>query len=426
MGRPYMSCSADELRQVGRQALKRGDEDDFVDCMDELDRRRSDAAMDALEELEDLAEKSGLFEEEIDFKLGGDVGDCECGGVVRVIEEPGPSSPGRVQCQKCNEVYRGDESDDDGVDAAAEERSKARPGRPRAQKSRPAAPRAKKKEEGPKLDQVQAELDALVGMQAVKSQVRDLIASVEYRKRLRESGLPEGDPLTLHAAFLGPPGTGKTTVARILGRVYASLGLLSGTALVRADRSSLVADHMGGTEKKVRKVIESARGGVLFIDEAYSLAQDQADAFGQAALQCLVLQMEHERANLAVILAGYGDETRAMIRQNVGLASRIPTFFEFEHYSPEELRAIFEATCKPLKLTCNPDAKKAVFELLHQAHALRTRAFGNGRLVRNLLDSIRMHIARRVAQAADSSALTTITRFDVPSSFEAWQGKTCR
>ena len=178
------------------------------------------------------------------------------------------------------------------------------------------------------------ELDQLIGLDAVKQRVKSFTNFLRLQQQRRDAGLSTM-PISLHMAFVGNPGTGKTTVARIVGQILGALGTLKSGHVVETDRSGLVAEYAGQTAAKTNKLCDSALGGVLFIDEAYSLIDSSGDdAYGREAIQCLLKRMEDDRDSMAVILAGYSDEMEKMIRSNPGLSSRINTKIEFEDYSP--------------------------------------------------------------------------------------------
>ncbi len=205
-------------------------------------------------------------------------------------------------------------------------------------------------------DAILAELDALIGLAAVKTAVRKLLAVHLLNIERREAGLPEVGA-SLHIVFTGNPGTGKTTVARLVARLYGSIGLVSKGHLVEVSRADLVAGYVGQTALKVQAVVDRAVGGALFIDEAYSLAAEGAGEFGAEAIAELVKLMEDHRDDLAVIAAGYPDEMRRFIESNPGLRSRFTHYIDFPDYSASELVAIFEAFAVTAKVELGPDVR---------------------------------------------------------------------
>ena len=198
----------------------------------------------------------------------------------------------------------------------------------------------------PDLDQVLAELDALCGLERVKKDVKSLINLVKVQKLRQEQGLPVS-PMSLHLVFLGNPGTGKTTVARLLARIYHAIGILSKGQLVEVDRSGLVAGFVGQTAIKTQEAVQKALGGVLFIDEAYALVnQENGNDFGREAIEVLLKNMEDHRDDLIVIAAGYSGLMEKFIHSNPGLESRFNKYFYFEDYTGPQLMEIFQSMCQ--------------------------------------------------------------------------------
>ena len=207
-----------------------------------------------------------------------------------------------------------------------------------------------------KIEDLQKELESYVGLTAVKGEVRDLINLATVEQLRRKHGLPTAD-MSLHMVFTGNPGTGKTTIARLMARIYHSLDILSKGQLVEVDRSGLVAGYVGQTAIKTRKVIDSALGGVLFIDEAYALNGGGANDFGQEAIDTLLKAMEDHRDDLVVIVAGYDGLMERFIHSNPGLESRFNRFLHFADYTEEELLDIFRMQCKKGCYTLDPAAE---------------------------------------------------------------------
>ncbi len=255
-----------------------------------------------------------------------------------------------------------------------------------------------------KIEDLLAELDSYVGMDAIKAEVRSLINMVQVYKLRREHDLPTTD-MSLHMVFSGNPGTGKTTVARIMARIYHSLDILSKGQLVEVDRSGLVAGYVGQTALKTQKVIEKAMGGVLFIDEAYALNGKSENDFGQEAIDTILKAMEDHRDDLVVIVAGYTELMDRFIHSNPGLESRFNRFLEFEDYTTEQMVAIFKMQCKKGCYVLAQGTEELVRDFIAEESA--DDSFGNARGVRNLFEHI------LVAQNNRLAKLEKVTRDDL-------------
>ena len=276
-----------------------------------------------------------------------------------------------------------------------------------------AAPEAAE-EKKPDLDALMAELDALVGLDTVKKDVKSLINLIKVRKLRVEHELPV-PPLSLHMVFVGNPGTGKTTVARLLGGIYAAIGVLNKGQLIEVDRSGLVAGYVGQTAIKTQEVIKSALGGVLFIDEAYSLSSGGENDFGREAIETLLKAMEDHRDDLVVIVAGYTEPMRDFINSNPGLQSRFNKYFFFPDYTGEQLLAIFRMQCQKNGYVLAPETETAAKEYFNELYTERGENFGNGRDVRNCFEDAVVRQSDRVAamDAPTRDDLMTLLPADV-------------
>lgn len=273
----------------------------------------------------------------------------------------------------------------------------------------------KKEEKELTLDEQLAKLEDLTGLQAVKEDLKSLINLIRVRKMREDRGMPQS-AMTLHMAFLGNPGTGKTTVARILAGIYKSLGVLSKGQLVEVDRSGLVSGYVGQTAIKTKEVIDSAMGGVLFIDEAYALTANTGKGdFGQEAVNTLLKAMEDNRDDLIVIVAGYSDLMMEFLDSNPGLRSRFNKIITFEDYMPDELLDIFKSICTKSGMTITKEAEDAVLQFFIERCGLNLKTFANARDIRNFYERAITNQANRLAaiESPTNGQLTTLTIDDV-------------
>ena len=263
------------------------------------------------------------------------------------------------------------------------------------------------------IDDLKAELNALIGLDGVKKEVTNLINMVTIHKLRAEQGLKNTD-MSLHMVFSGNPGTGKTTIARLMARIYHSLGILSKGQLIEVDRSGLVAGYVGQTATKTAKVIENAMGGVLFIDEAYSLTSKSENDFGSEAIDTILKAMEDHREDLIVIVAGYDGLMDTFIHSNPGLESRFNRYLHFDDYTIDEMCAILDMRLEKGQYVMDDAAKKAVRDYIEESNT-SSIAFGNARGVRNIFEKLLVEQANRLALAehVDRDALMQITAADV-------------
>lgn len=277
-----------------------------------------------------------------------------------------------------------------------------------------------KKSEEPKEPEKSGmeELEELIGLSTVKHDVEELIGLAKVQKMREEKGM-KTVPVSLHLVFSGNPGTGKTTVARILAKLYKEIGILSTGQLVETDRSGLVAGYVGQTAIKTQKKIEEAMGGVLFIDEAYTLNQE-GENFGQEAIDTILKAMEDHRDKFVVIVAGYTELMKNFVNSNPGLKSRFNKFFEFPDYTVDELKQIFKLQCDKYQYKLTEEAEEAVKKEIERLEATKGENFANAREVRNLFERIITNQASRVSELedVDEERLTTITIEDIEDALE--------
>lgn len=248
------------------------------------------------------------------------------------------------------------------------------------------------------LDELLDDLNKLIGLESVKTKVNDLIAFQKVQMLRDKQGL-HNQKGTMHLAFTGKPGTGKTTVARIVGRIYKQIGLLSKGHFVEVSRTDLIAGYQGQTALKVKKVIDEAKGGVLFIDEAYSITEnDHSDSYGRECLTELTKALEDYRDDLVVIVAGYTEPMTHFFASNPGLKSRFNTFIEFPDYTEKELLEMFVKLCDESDYDLANDVYDCVYNFMAKQVANKSDDFANGRLVRNLYDDVTMNHAKRVVK----------------------------
>jgi stage V sporulation protein K len=270
--------------------------------------------------------------------------------------------------------------------------------------------------ENDSLEIVLQELEQLIGLEEVKKDVYELINLLEIQKKRSAQGLKNVE-VTLHTVFLGPPGTGKTSVARLLSRIFKHLEFLSKGQIYETDREGMVAGYVGQTAAKVDKVVEESLGGVLFIDEAYSLTQNSiGNDYGSEAVNTLLKRMEDHRGDLAVVVAGYTEPMKEFVESNPGLRSRFNRYFHFEHFSPEQLFLIFENFCKNSDFIIDADAKEKLTDTFELLYSKKDENFGNARVVRNLFEKCIQNQANRIIKlpSINQEILKTFTEADIP------------
>lgn len=258
------------------------------------------------------------------------------------------------------------------------------------------------------LDALLSELDSLVGLQTVKQDVHSLTNFVRVTKLRQNRGM-KVPTISYHLVFTGNPGTGKTTVARLVARIYHAMGILPQGQLVEADRSSLVAGYLGQTAIKTQEVIKRALGGVLFIDEAYALINEKNDSYGKEAIETLLKAMEDHRDELVVIVAGYEGLMQEFIRSNPGLSSRFSKYFNFPDYEGRDMFQIFLRFCSINDYLVQPQCEPFLQEKFDALYQQRSEHFGNARMVRNLFEKAVSHQADRLARREGVSDLELMT-----------------
>ncbi len=282
------------------------------------------------------------------------------------------------------------------------------------------------KTESSNVDHVLKELDALIGLDSIKMKVKEYTTYLNFLKLRKEKGFDDSDKINLHAVFTGNPGTGKTTVAKMLGKIYQELGMLSKGHVVEADRSDLVAEYIGQTAPKTKEIIKKAKGGILFIDEAYALARKNDDSkdFGKEAIEILLKEMSDGDGDLSIIVAGYPEEMNNFLESNPGLKSRFNMYYDFPDYTPQDLMRIADYSAIKRSIQFSPDARELLYKKLVDSYRDRDKSYGNARYVNLLIDEGKMNMGLRVMQHEnpenlDKEALSTILGIDIQKIFNA-------
>lgn len=281
------------------------------------------------------------------------------------------------------------------------------------------------------LEDVLNELDSFTGLDSIKKGVRDFISYLDFINERKKAGLKVKDKLAINAVFLGNPGTGKTTIARIMGEILNKMGILSKGHVIEVDRSALVGQYVGETAQKTDKIIEDAIDGVLFIDEAYTLyKKGTSQDFGQEAIDILLKRMEDKKGQFSVIVAGYPEEMEDFLSSNPGLKSRFTHTFMFEDYIPEELLEILNKLVQNEEFTLESEATEAITKYFMKLYRAKDKTFGNARLVRKIFEDLKISLSKRYLNLSEEkknrTTLTTITIDDINSLDEKLLEKTVK
>ncbi len=280
-------------------------------------------------------------------------------------------------------------------------------------------------EEKPSFEEAKSELENLIGLASVKTQINELATYLQFLKVRKEKGLEEDQQFNLNSVFTGNPGTGKTTVAKMLGKIYYSLDLLSHGKVTEVGRADLVGEFIGQTAPKVKKAIEKARGGILFIDEAYSLTNRGEDGkdFGREVIEVLLKELSDGEGDLGIVFAGYPKEMQNFISSNPGLSSRLRNVIHFPDYSPDELMEIAEYTSQKRGVLLEGEAKNLIRKKLVEVYRNRDAHFGNARYINGIIEEAKQHLASRLMKSKkelsdmEPEELSTITVQDVKKVF---------
>lgn len=286
-----------------------------------------------------------------------------------------------------------------------------------------------RKKEPQSYEEVMKELDSLIGLENIKNKVHEYSDYLRFMALRKEKGFEESEKISLHAVFKGNPGTGKTTVARLLGKIYKEMGLLKKGHVHEVDRGDLVAEFIGQTAPKTKEAIKKAKDGILFIDEAYALARKDEDSkdFGREAIEVLLKELS-DSTDIAIIVAGYPDEMDVFLESNPGLKSRFTMTYEFQDYIPQELMKISEYAAEKRAVTFSEEGKNQLYKFLVDKYRDRDRYFGNARLVNSIVDEAKMNMGLRIMKMAkpedlSKEQLSTIEVPDLVKIFDHASGK---
>ncbi|MBN2890228.1 MAG: AAA family ATPase [Bacteroidales bacterium] len=270
------------------------------------------------------------------------------------------------------------------------------------------------------MEDVMEKMNELIGLGEIKKKISEHIKYLDFIKLRQEKGFEEEDKISLHSVFTGNPGTGKTTVVRLLGKIYQQMGLLTEGHVHEVDRSDLVGEFIGQTAPKVKKAIEKARGGILFIDEAYSLyrTKDEEKDFGREVIEIVIKEMSDGPGNIAIMVAGYPKEMETFLDSNPGMKSRFKHYFNFPDYTPDELVEIAHFAAEKRSVNIDVDALKVIRKILLDAYRNRSRTFGNARFAHSLIDQAKMNMGLRIIEIPDfrklsKEEISTIKKADV-------------